>query len=106
MYKTKSHNNLEVVIEKKNPTQMSWIFLCDEHFPNSKQLQLLARCVYCFRFAVAENLHVAKLFVGNTQNADVLNGHSFGHFLLRLRIIQSDDQLVTSRPDYRRTVFV
>ena len=62
-------------------------------FPDSKQLQLLARRVHRLRLAVAENLHVAKLFVGNTQNADVLNGHSFGHFLLRLRIIQSDDQL-------------
>ena len=49
-------------------------------FPISKQLQLLARCVNRFRLAVTENLHVAKLFVGDTQNADVAKlGHERLH---------------------------
>ena len=71
MGKTKSHSNLEVVSEKKNPARLSWIFLCYDRFYDSKQLQLLARCVHCFRFAIAENLHFAKLFVGNTQYPNV-----------------------------------
>ena len=32
MCKTKSHNNLEVVSEKKNPTRKSGIFLCYDQF--------------------------------------------------------------------------
>ena len=32
MCKTKSHNNLEVVSEKKNPTLKSGIFLCHDQF--------------------------------------------------------------------------
>jgi hypothetical protein len=32
MCKTKSHNNLEVVSEKKNPAHLSWVFLCYDHF--------------------------------------------------------------------------
>ena len=45
-------------------------------FFDSKQLQLLARCVHRLRLAVTENLHVAKLFVGNAQDPDVAKlGH-------------------------------
>ena len=92
MGKTKSHNNLEVVSEKKNPAHLSWIFLCYDHFPDSKQLQLLARRVHRLRLAVAKNLHFTKLLVGNTQNADVAKlGHEglhpldmhFGVFIAR-----------------------
>jgi hypothetical protein len=76
MGKTKSHNNLDVVSEKKNPAHSSWIFLCYDHFSDSKQLQLLARCVHCFRFTITENFHLTKLFVGNAQNPDVAKlGH-------------------------------
>ena len=46
------------------------------NFSDSKQLQLLARRVHCFRLAVAENLHFSKLFVGDAQNTDVAKlGH-------------------------------
>ena len=45
-------------------------------FSDSKQLQLLARCVHCFRFTITENFHLTKLFVGNAQNPDVAK---FGH---------------------------
>ena len=49
-------------------------------FPDSKQLQLLARRVHRLRLAVTENLHFAKLLVGNTQNADVAKlGHERLH---------------------------
>ena len=41
------------------------------NFPNSKQLQLLTRGVHRLRLAVAENLHLTKLLVGDTQYADV-----------------------------------
>ena len=45
-------------------------------FPDSKQLQLLAWRVDRFRLAIAENLHVAKLLVGDAQNTDVAKlGH-------------------------------
>ena len=36
MYKTKSHSNLEIVSEKKNPAHLSWIFLCYDHFSRFK----------------------------------------------------------------------
>ncbi len=49
-------------------------------FPDSKQLQLLARRIHRLRLTVAENLHFAKLFVGDTQNADVAKlGHERLH---------------------------
>lgn len=40
-------------------------------FSDSKQLQLLARRIHRLRFAIAKNLHIAKLFVRDTQNTDV-----------------------------------
>ena len=40
-------------------------------FPDSKQFQLLARRVHRLRFAITENLHIAKLFVSDTQDANV-----------------------------------
>ena len=36
MCKAKSHNNLEVVSEKKNPAHLSWIFLCYDYFSRFK----------------------------------------------------------------------
>jgi hypothetical protein len=80
MGKTKSHNTLEVVSEKKNPALRAGFFFVTTSFPDSKQLQLLAGCIHCFRFAIAENLHVAKLFVRNTQDANVAKlGHERFH---------------------------
>ena len=69
MGKSKSHNNLEVVSKKKNPAHPSGIFLCHDQFSVSKQLQLLAWRVNRLGLAVAENLHVAKLLVGDAQDA-------------------------------------
>ena len=71
MDKTKSHNTLEVVSEMKNPAIPSGIFHYQHWFSDSKQLQLLAWCVYRLRLAITENLHLTKLFVGDTQDADV-----------------------------------
>ncbi len=71
MCNKKSHNVLEVVSEKKNPALTSGIFLLFPQFSHSKQLQLLARRVHRLRLAVAENLHVAKLLVGDAQYPDV-----------------------------------
>ena len=76
MGKSKSHNELEVVSEKKNPVPTSGIFFLHLHFSNSKQLQLLTGCVNSLRLAVAENLHFAELLIGDAQNANVAKlGH-------------------------------
>ena len=43
MCKTKSHNNLEVVSEKKNPAHLSWIFLCYDHFFRFKTTPIVGK---------------------------------------------------------------
>ena len=49
-------------------------------FPDSKQLQLLAGRVHRLRLAVAENLHFAKLFIGDTHDSNVaILGHERLH---------------------------
>ena len=43
MGKTKSHNNLDVVSEKKNPAHLSWIFLCYDHFFRFKTTPIVGK---------------------------------------------------------------
>lgn len=45
---------------------MGGIFRFRTNYPRLKQLQLLAWRFNSLRLAIAEYLHVAKLFVGNT----------------------------------------
>lgn len=71
MCNKKSHNDLKVVSEKKNPALLSGIFLLFPQFSHSKQLQLLAWRVHRLGFAVAENLHFAKLLVGDAQYPNI-----------------------------------
>lgn len=57
--------------KRKIPLERAGFFIVSLRFSVSKQLQLLARRVNGFRLAVAENLHVAKLLVGDAQYPDV-----------------------------------
>ena len=44
---------------------------CHRQGSCSKQLQLLNRCVGCLRLAIGENLHLAKLLVGDAQYPNI-----------------------------------
>ena len=55
-------------------------FYVPTNFHDSKQLQLLAWRIHRFRLTVAKYLHITKLLVGDTQNADVTKlGHKRLH---------------------------